>query len=216
VIPRPRGSGFDSESTRLCFLLPRWWKFGAYILCLYLVPISGAYIWCLYPVPIFLVPISGAYIWYLYKFEACVWCLCLEPISGAYIWSLYLVPIFGASCVGARGAFCSKAPNKGTKWCFYLVPLWLGALLSGAFLKVRCSALGACRPTSGFRPFEVHTPHHLEAPGPLAPRANNAPCPLRFFGPALALIRKSHTTAPGRGRGPARQRLSLVRGPYKF
>jgi hypothetical protein len=73
------------------------------------------------------------------KFGAFIWCLYLEPIFGAYIWSLYLEPIFGASCVGARGGFCSKAPNKGTKWCFYLVHSWLGALLSGAFLKIRCS-----------------------------------------------------------------------------
>ena len=38
---------------------------GAYIWCLYLVPIFGAYIWCLY-----LVPISGAYNRCLYKFGA--------------------------------------------------------------------------------------------------------------------------------------------------
>jgi len=62
----------------------------------------------------------------------------LEPIFGAYIWSLYLEPPALARVVPFFG-ICSKAPNKGTKWCLYLVPSWLGALLSGAFLKIRCS-----------------------------------------------------------------------------
>jgi hypothetical protein len=129
--------------------------FGAYIWCLYLEPIFGAYIWCLYLEPIsgaFVVGLEsvmrmrvyfGAYIWSLYKFGAYIWCLYLVPLFGAYIWSLYLEPIFGASCVGARGAFflgfAVRHQLKAPKWCLYLVPSWLGALLSGAFLKTRCS-----------------------------------------------------------------------------
>jgi hypothetical protein len=110
------------------------------------VPIFGAYIWCLccwigigdedarlfwslYLEPIeILEPIFGAFIWSLY----------LEPLFGSYIWSLYLEPPALARVVPFFG-ICSKAPNKGTKWCLYLVPSWLGALLSGAFLKTRCS-----------------------------------------------------------------------------
>jgi hypothetical protein len=40
--------------------------------------------------------------------------------------------------------------------------------------------LGACHPASGFRPFEVHTPHHLEAPG--LP-CKQPPCPAPLFWP---------------------------------
>jgi hypothetical protein len=138
--------------------------FGAYIWSLYLEPIliwslnlepiSGAYIWCLccwigiggvvarlfwslYSEPIFwslylvplLVPLFGAFIWSLF----------LEPIFGAYIWSLLR---WRAWCFFVVVEICSKAPNKGTKWCLYLVPSWIGALLSGAFLKIRCSGRG--------------------------------------------------------------------------
>jgi hypothetical protein len=86
----------------------------------------------------------GAYIWSLYKF----WSLYLVPLFGAFIWSLYLEPILiwslyleppALARVVLFFGICSKAPNKGTKWCLYLVPSWLGALLSGAFLKIRCS-----------------------------------------------------------------------------
>jgi hypothetical protein len=105
------------------------------------VPLFGAFIWSLCCwIGISLVHIFGALLDLEPIFGAFIWCLYLGPIFGAYFWNLYLEPIFGASCVGARGAFCSKALNKGTKWCFYLVPSWLGALLiSGAFLKIRCS-----------------------------------------------------------------------------
>ena len=75
-------------------------KFGAFIWCLYLEPISGAFVVGVESVMRMRV-YFGAYIWSLYKF----WSLYLVPLFGAYIWSLYLEPIFGASCVGARGAF---------------------------------------------------------------------------------------------------------------
>ena len=91
----------------------------------------GAYIWSLYKFwSLYLVPLFGAFIWSLY----------LEPIFGAYIWSLYLEPPALARVVPFFG-ICSKAPNKGTKWCLYLVPSWLGALLSGAFLKIWCGVM---------------------------------------------------------------------------
>jgi hypothetical protein len=65
----------------------------------------------------------------------------LEPIFGAYIWSLYLEPPALARVVPFFG-ICSKAPKlKAPKWCLYLVPSWLGALLSGAFLKIRCGVV---------------------------------------------------------------------------
>jgi hypothetical protein len=120
-------------------------KFGAQIWSLNLEPLFGAFIW--FGAESLLLDWNqfGAYIWCLIGFGAYIWCLYLEPIFGAYFWSLFLEPIFGASCVGARGAFCSKAPNKRTKWCFYLVPSWLGALLSGAFLKIRCGVLNALK-----------------------------------------------------------------------
>jgi hypothetical protein len=47
------------------------------------------------------------------------------------------------------------------------------------------SPLGACHPTSGFRPFEVHTPHHLEAPGLLP--CKQPPCPAPLFWPPCCL-----------------------------
>jgi hypothetical protein len=86
-IPRARGYGFCCRGGGS--LVP---IFGAYIWCLYLVPI---YIWCLYPVPI-----SGAYI-------------SLEPIFGAFVSSLYLEPIFGAYIFGAY----IWSPLRWRAWC---------------------------------------------------------------------------------------------------
>jgi hypothetical protein len=52
-------------------------------------------------------------------FGAFIWSLLLEPIFGAYFWSLFLEPPALAR----------------------VVPSWLGALLSGAFLKIRCGVV---------------------------------------------------------------------------
>ena len=79
------------------------------------------------------------------------------PLFGAYIWSLYLEPPALARVVPFFG-ICSKAPNKGTKWCLYLVPSWLGALLSGAFLKIRCGVV-APRPLFDFGVLELVDVH---------------------------------------------------------
>jgi hypothetical protein len=68
-------------------------------------------------------------------FSAFIWSLYLEPICGPYIWSLLR---WRAWCL--FWGFAVRLQLKAPKWCLYLVPSWLGALLSGAFLKIRCGA----------------------------------------------------------------------------